>query len=112
MTFPTPHTVGHAVFTGTGLDELDNDVETWAAPVDVQVVAYQVSSVENLTGYTSRVVSDIDMAVPPTLTVSVRDRFYLPGEEDPYEVTAIEDANHGFHGWKPGSVIKLKKVTG
>ena len=112
MSFPTPHTVGHKVFTGIGEDDLGNDRETWADPVAVEVIAYQISQAENLNGYTSRVVADIDMAVPASLAVSVRDRFILPGEEKPFEVVAIEDANHGFHGWTPGSVVKLKKVTG
>lgn len=112
MTFPTPHTVGHEVFTGIGEDDLGNDVETWADPVDVKVIAYQTSQAESLTGYTSRNVTDVDMAVPADLVVSVRDRFVLPGEDKPFEVTAIEDANHGPFGWTPGSIVKLKRVTG
>jgi hypothetical protein len=100
------------VFDGVGEDDLGNDVDGWADPVNVKVIAYQLAQAENVNGYTSRVVADIDMAVPVTLAVSVRDRFFLPGEEDPFEVAAIEDANHGFHGWKPGSVVKLKRVTG
>lgn len=111
--FPTPHTVGHAVFTGTGEDpDTGNDVELWADPVPVKVIAYQPSQVENVNGYSSRVVSEIDMAIPADLVVSVRDRFTLPGFPGPCEVSAIEDANYGFHGWKPGSIIKLKVVTG
>jgi hypothetical protein len=112
VSFPTPHTVGHLVFDGDGQDNLGNDAEGWADSVDVKVIAYQASQVESLNGYTSRVVADVDMAIPPTLLVSIRDRFTLPGEDGTYEVTAIEDANHGFHGWRPGSVVKLKKVTG
>lgn len=112
MSFPTPHTVTHLVFNGDGEDDLGNDTEGWANGVPVQVIAYQSTQAENINGYTSRVVADVDMAVPATLVVSVRDRFVLPGVDAPYEVTAIEDANHGFHGWTPGSVVKLKKVTG
>lgn len=112
MAFPTPHTVGHSVFTGTGENDLGNDEESWADSVDVKVIAYQASQSENINGYTSRVVADIDMAIPPDLVVSVRDRFILPDIEDPFEVIAIEDANHGFHSWTPGSVVKLKLVTG
>lgn len=112
MAFPTPHAVGHLVFNGSGEDDLGNDAESWSDSVSVNVIAWQASSVENVNGYTSRVVSDIDMAVPPTLDVTVRDRFLLPGDAEPYEVVAIEDANHGFHGWRPGSIVKLKKVSG
>ena len=32
VTFPTPYVVQQQVFTGTGEDDLGNDVETWAAP--------------------------------------------------------------------------------
>lgn len=112
MTFPTPHTVGHSVFNGTGQDNLGNDVETWADPVDVAVIGWYSSLVEILAGYTSRTVADVDLLVPPGLTVSVRDRFVLPGEDGSYEVVAVEDYNHGFHGWQPGSVVKLKQVKG
>ncbi|MEN4400009.1 hypothetical protein [Mycolicibacterium conceptionense] len=118
--FPTPHTVRHAVFNRDGVDGMGNDAETWADPVDVKVIAYRASSEETLNGHTSRVVADVDMAIPPALTVSVRDRFTLAPpfndpndpEDKPYEVIGIEDANHGFHGWQPGSVVKLKRVTG
>jgi len=112
MTFPTPFTVGHAKFTGTGIDNLGNDVETWASPVDVAVIGWHASFLETLAGHTSQVESDIDLMIPPTLTVSVQDRFSLPGYNHLFEVVAIEDYNHGFHQWKPGSVVKLKKVTG
>jgi pimeloyl-ACP methyl ester carboxylesterase len=104
--------VQQLVFTGGGQDFLGNDIETWAPPVDVQVICWQSSLIESITGYTSRVVSDIDMGTPPELAVSVRDRFLLPGETKPFEVVAIEDANHGFHQWHPGSIVKLKLVTG
>ena len=110
MTFPTPHTVQHSAFNGVGVDSLGNDVESWDTPVSVKVIAYGESAVESRTGYSSRVVSDVDMAVPPSLKVSVRDRFVLPAGE--YEVVGIEDANHGFHQWTPGYVVKLNRVSG
>lgn len=112
MTFPALIPVRHAKFNGSGEDDLGNDAEAWSTAADVKVIAYQSSVAENLNGYTSRVVADVDMAVPPTFAVSIRDRFYLPGVTDPFEVVAIEDANHGFHGWQPGSIVKLKAVTG
>lgn len=109
--FPTPHTVQHEVFDGGGVDALGNDVETWHDPVDVKVIAFAPSAEENITGYTSRVVADVDMSIPPDLEVGVQDRFILPGWGRMC-VEAIEDANFGFHGWRPGIVVKLKKVTG
>jgi hypothetical protein len=109
--FPTPHTVQHEAFNGSGIDELGNDVETWSSPVNVRVIGFAPSSQENITGYTSRVVSDVDMAVPPELSVSLQDRFTIP-EYGKMDVVAVEDANHGFHGWTPGNIVKLKQVTG
>jgi hypothetical protein len=112
VTFPTPWVVKQQMFTGGGQDVLGNDIESWAAAVDVRVICYAPSSVESVNGYTSRVVSDVDLAVPPQLAVSVRDRFELPSETEVFEVVAIEDANHGFHEWAPGTIVKLKAVTG
>ncbi|AID58827.1 hypothetical protein PBI_GAIA_7 [Mycobacterium phage Gaia] len=112
MTFPAPHVVGHHVFTGVGEDELGNDVETWAEPVDVNVIAWYASMLESLAGHTSRVESDIDLLIPPDSAISIHDKIILPGFEKPFRVMAIEDCCHGFHQWQPGNVAKLKQVTG
>lgn len=119
MTFPALVAVSHEVFDGVGEDALGNDVETWSDPVDVMVIGIQSGQAENLNGHTSRVVADVDMAVPPDLRVTVRDRFTLPypfndpdDENDkPYEVVGLEDGL-GFHGWRPGYVAKLNRVSG
>lgn len=113
MTFPTPYTVIHEVFEGAGEDDLGNDSVSWSAGVAVQVIQLAPSMVESVAGYTSRVVADVDMSVPPTLVVGLQDRFTLPEPfGGPYEVVALEDYNHGFHQWRPGSVVKLRKVSG
>jgi hypothetical protein len=114
VTFPTPNPVQQLAFTGGGQDILGNDIESWAPPQQVWVICYQPSAVASVVGYTSRVESDIDMAVPPWVPVSIRDRFVLPGEgEQPFEVAAIEDACHGMDPtFAPGSIVKLKRVTG
>lgn len=112
MKFPAPWTVQHEVFTGIGEDDLGNDVETWADPVDVQVIGWYASQLETLSGHTSQIDSDIDLMVPPDLSVSVQDRFVLPGFDNPLLVAGIEDNSHGFHQWAPGNVIKLKLTTG
>jgi hypothetical protein len=113
MTFPTPYTVIHEVFEGSGEDDLGNDTVSWAAGVEVAVIQLAPSMVESVAGYTSRVVADVDMSVLPDLVVSLQDRFTLPEPfGGPYEVVALEDYNHGFHQWRPGSVVKLRKVTG
>lgn len=112
MTFPARLTVQLAVFNGTGEDGLGNDAETWGRPENVQVIQCVPSSTESTNGHSSRVVSDVDLFVPPGFSVSMRDRFTIPGFIGPLEVVAVEDHNHGFHGWTPGSVVKLKQVTG
>ena len=111
MSYPTPHTVQHAAFNGTGQDSRGNDTESWAAPVPVKVICYQPSLVESRNGYTSRMVADIDMAVPPGRAVSVRDKFALPDIGE-CEVVAVEDATKGPFGWQPGKIVKLKQVSG
>jgi hypothetical protein len=102
------------VFNGSGTDDLGNDAESWAAATNVRVIAIQPSAVESVNGYTSRVVSDVDVAVPAGTVVSVRDRLTLPVGFGPgaFEVVAVEDANYGFHQWNPGTILKLKRVTG
>lgn len=112
MTFPTPFTVRRSAFSGTGIDDLGNDIETWSAPVSVAVIGWYSSLVENTNGYTSRVVADIDLLINSDVSFTVRDRVLLPGDTTPYEVVAIDSYNNGFHQWTPGSVVKLKKVTG
>lgn len=119
MTFPALIPVQHSKFNGMGEDGLGNDVETWSDAVEVMMISIQSGTVENVNGYTSRLVADVDMAVPPDLTVTVRDRFTLPfpfnnpddDNDKPYEVIGIEDGL-GFHGWRPGYVVKLNRVTG
>jgi hypothetical protein len=114
VTFPTPWIIQQEVFTGTGEDDLGNDVEAWDPPITVKAIAIQPSSVENINGYSSRVVADVDVAVGPGEVVGLRDRFTLPAGfgAGVFEVVAVEDANYGFHQWKPGIVLKLKRVTG
>lgn len=118
MTFPAIIPVQHSVFNGVGEDRMGNDVETWADPVEALVIGIQTGMTESLNGHTSRVIADVDMAVPPDMRVTVRDRFTLPypfndpGVDDkPYEVVALEDGL-GFHGWRPGYVVKLNRVSG
>jgi hypothetical protein len=114
MSFPTPWLVRQERFTGTGEDDLGNDVQTWANPVDIRAIAIQPSSVENVNGYTSRVVADVDVAVPAGTAVSAQDRFTLPASfgDGAFEVVAVEDASYGFHQWPAGIIVKLKRVTG
>lgn len=111
MTFPTPWVVEHEAFEGWGIDDLGNDVLIWADPVNRNVIGWHASYLETLDGHTSQVDSDIDLLIPPTFTVTVQDRFTLP-DAGSFDVVAIEDCNHGFHKWQPGSVVKLKRITG
>lgn len=110
MTFPLLFTVSHEVFNGTGQDDLGNDTDAWADPVTRPVIAWTQVAAEDVLGG-QREITDVDMAVPPEFKPALRDRITLPGEGR-FEVIGVRDANHGFHGWKPGNVVQLRKVAG
>lgn len=111
MTFPTPITVGHHVAVVIDQDELGNNSVIFDAPVDRPVIAVAPVTVEDLSNYASRSITDVDLYVPPDFTVGLQDRVTLPNG-DLYEVIGFKDFNLGWHDWRPGSVIQLKRVTG
>lgn len=44
------------------------------------------------------------------MTVDLMSRFGINGKT--YEVVGERDETGGFHGWKPGIIVELKRVTG
>ncbi|WP_237079640.1 hypothetical protein [Mycobacteroides abscessus] len=46
----------------------------------------------------------------PSMQVDLVDRFVVNGLL--YEVVGTRDNDGGFHGWKPGVIVELKRVTG
>lgn len=106
---PTPHAVTHTPCTGVMQDGLGNDQPTFGSPVQRKAYAYARHRTEGTDGHTSRVIADMDLSMP-TVTVGLMDRFTVNGDE--FEVVGVRDNNGGFHGWKPGLVVELKRVTG
>lgn len=107
--FPATVPVVHTPYLGVSQDARGNDVVTFAAPVALMAIAYGDHRVESTDGHTSRVVADVDLALP-AMTVDVRDRFTVNSEL--FEVVGVRDNSGGHHGWKPGVVAELKRVTG
>lgn len=109
MTFPAPFTVTHTPCVGVTQDSRGNDVPAHGPAVSRSAIAYSPHRKELTDGHTSRDIAEVDLALPST-AVSLMDRFTLNGQE--YEVVGVRDNNGGFHGWKPGVVAELKRVTG
>ena len=111
MTFPTPYTVRHEHAAVVAQDDLGNESIIFEAPTDVAVQQIVPVTDEQLGGFTSRQITDVDLYVPPDFTPGLQDRITLPNG-DLYEVIATADHNQGFAQWTPGNVVKLKRVTG
>lgn len=119
MTFPTPYEVTWYSFIAGQEDDLGNDSEDWSNPVQRKVIGWQAARSERVlpqyvteeTKFSGRSITDLDLLVPPEFSYSLRDRCGLP-DGGLYEVIGGSDREHGFHGWQPGSVIKLKMVVG
>lgn len=111
--FPKPYTVTYLPCIGAGEDGMGNDIPLFGDPVPIKVYGWSERSTEVLDTHTSRHIADIDLAMPPA-SVGLQDRFILhPAEADrPYEVVGVRDRTHGFHRWRPGIVVELKRVTG
>lgn len=113
--FPKPYTVKHLVCTGTTEDGMGNDVPLFdGEPVPRKVYGWSEHDTEKLGDHTSRDVAEIDLGMPRA-PVKLLDRFILDDDDPddrPYEVVRVRDRNKGFHGWRPGIVVELKRVTG
>lgn len=107
--FPATIPVVHTPLMAVTQDSRGNDVLSFKAPVSLKAIAFGDHKVENTDGHTSQVVAEADLALP-TMPVDLRDRFTVNNLL--YEVVGVRDNNGGFHGWKPGVVAELKRVTG
>lgn len=88
---------------------MGNDVPVFGTPVPRKAYSFGTHRTENLDGHTSQDVAERDLEIPPT-TVNLMDRFTVGA--DTYETVGVRDFTGGFHGWKPGIVVELKKVKG
>lgn len=109
MTFPLRHTVTHIPYTGTTEDGLGNTVPAFGDGVSVGVYAISPHTVEQgSTTITQTEVADLDVFMPET-TVNLKDQFQI--DSDTFEVVGVQDWTKGFHGWQPGIVVELQKVS-
>lgn len=118
MTFPAAVAITWHSFTGTGIDSLGNEGESWASGAARYVIGYGEARTEKPGDFigvgtgalATRVVADMHVYIPPGFAWTMRDRAVIGG--DLYEVVGLNDSEHGFHGWAPGSTLRLKRVTG
>lgn len=101
--------VTHTPCTGATQDSRGNDVPTYGAATQKKAYSHSPHRTETTDGHTSRDVAVMDLALPP-MTVTLQDRFTVDGLL--YEVVGLRDQTGGFHGWRPGVVAELKRVTG
>lgn len=112
MTFPTPYTVDHYPWSTEADDELGNAEAKWPAnPTVTAVHGYTINIVERLGDSAAGEMFDATVSAPADWLVTVRDRVALP-DGLLYEVVGVRLQDGGFHGWKPGSVVLLKRLEG
>lgn len=120
VTFPLLFTVGHHAYSSTTQDAHGNDIPVYMpaltqSGVQRKVIGWSTPSTDEpkLAGH-DRVVVDVELLVPEGFPAQPRDVIDLPaGPRGQFEVIGYQqDYNHGFHGWRPGSVLALQKVDG
>lgn len=124
MTFPTPYEVGWHVRTNNGPDRF-REPATYSPAKDqpgTKVAVIQWSAAKSsasgsdgrqLLGH-ERTITEVDLFALPGFAPNPGDLIDLPaGPAGQFEVVDdTRDYNHGFHGWQPGNVIKLRRVVG
>ena len=110
--FPTPHTVGVCTYSEGATDAHGRPTETWAEPVDHKVYGwYFVTTDEPQEATHEGQLVDVKVLVPLGFTCTPQDRIVVNSTS--YDVIGeIEDYNHGPFGYRPGGVVKLRKVIG
>lgn len=109
MTFPTPYTLSRKPFTGS-TDSLGNTTASFGATVSVPVIAIAPHTVEQGSATLAETeVADLDVFAPAGTAVGLKDVFVVDGKD--HEVVGVQDWTKGFHGWAPGIVIELRRVS-
>lgn len=110
--FPLTISVGLERYSGTGEDELGNEVESWSAAESHLVFGWEppVSTDPELAGH-DRVIIDMKLYAAQSMNPGPRDRVTLDGRR--FEVIGYaQDPNHN-PWWRPGLVtVLLKRVEG
>lgn len=109
MSFPLRHTVTRLPYEGQTTDGLGNATGEFGDPQPLGVYAIAPHTVEQGSATATQTqVADIDVYAPKT-PVSLKDRFVIDGDD--FEVTGVQDWTKGFHGFQPGIVVQLQRVT-
>lgn len=110
--FPTPHTVGIVKRVDGDTDAHGNPVVSWADPVWHKVYGwYHVTTDEPQEYGHEQQLVDVKVLVPLGFVSSPYDRMIV--NNNSYDIIGEqEDYNHGPFGYRPGSVVKLRKVVG
>lgn len=109
MTFPVAHTVTRHPYVGTTKSGAGNTVPSFGPAVQVGVYAIAPHTVEEGSATRTEIeVADLDVFMPKT-PVSVKDKFTFEGGV--YETVGVKDWTLGFHGWEPGIVVELRRVS-
>lgn len=88
---------------------MGNTVPGFGEPVEVGVYAIAPHTVEvGSTTATETSTADVDVFMPKA-AVSLKDQFTIDGAV--YETVGVQDWTKGFHGWQPGIVVELRRVT-
>lgn len=110
--FPTPFTVGLRVWSEGPPDSRGDATDVWAAPVERKVYYIgPAGTSEPFEVGRDAVTWDLDLGVPPAWSSSPKDRVVVDGEEYTIE-GRVQDFNKGPFGFRPGGVVRLRRVTG
>lgn len=107
----TPHTIGHRAYQAGAKDAHGNPVDTWAAPVTVNVYAIYPRYAQEPEPDRPLVVVGLAVLAPPTVQIGPRDRVVIDGEE--WDVEGDPgDWTRGPWDYAPGVEIVLKRAEG
>lgn len=109
MTFPVTITLSRTPYDGESESGLGNTTPGYGDAVPFGAIAVAPHTVEEgSTTSTETQVADLDVYAPKQ-TVSLKDQFTINAET--YEVIGVQDWTMGFHGWQPGIVVELRRVS-
>jgi hypothetical protein len=107
--FPVTLTLSRTPYNGESESVLGNTSPSYGDAVPFGAIAVAPHTVEEgSTTSTETQVADLDVYAPKT-SVSLKDKFTIDSNE--YEVVGVQDWTLGFHGWKPGIVVELRRVS-
>lgn len=105
------YTVGVRAYVEGATDAHGNPIDSWAAPVDIDVYAVAPRTSSEPDPARSEVVVGLQVMAPPGTTVDHRSRVVVDGVE--YEVEGdVADWTRGPFGFAPGVLINLKRTGG